>query len=650
MPSKTLMVDELGEQSLLLPQLLEQALSANDQVKFCFTLLQAAEGHALHPDAPVPDLALERRAAGVADADLERAIADSRRAPDGGVIAPGAERIRRMILDDIAAMRAPLAATGTATAVGFEERERSLVAALPDFAGDLVPPGAVAAITSVDRGGGDSLHLLVMDMHKALNGLQGEIAEETLDGARVWRIEQADRPLVAAFMAGLNRTAPLKFDHPGLGTTATHSRGRLVIQNDIGTTDAHVLVVHVEGLATTLTYTDVHTQRAAFFRGLFKPFDVRWEDTRARHGDARKFASDAEYYLCVGRFEAKDQAALERYLDYLGSRIVFLIDWNRARKRLRDFLLKGDPARLLKWAADENIGHRGFLALGGERLIYEAIEFAQQPPLRYGERLYEVLGRDGAVDFLKFVLRTASEGLRRGQSERLIRDEIRVELTRRFHGAQEGLLALAGAHATLIFDLATAVDDVLARYGGPAGDQLVRRTAERARKWEQEADALVSRVRSLIRRMPQRQAFPAILEEADDAADGLEEAAFLATLLPQLKPPEATLGPVRQLASLLVGGAQEIIKMIEAASHVHRDGAREDLQDVLEAIDRIVAVEHETDAVERSVTRALVPDAPDFRVLHLVTALARTLEETADAMSRCGLKLRDHLLDDVMVG
>ncbi|MBV8538734.1 MAG: DUF47 family protein [Alphaproteobacteria bacterium] len=150
--------------------------------------------------------------------------------------------------------------------------------------------------------------------------------------------------------------------------------------------------------------------------------------------------------------------------------------------------------------------------------------------------------------------------------------------------------------------------------------------------------------------MPQRQAFPAILDEADDAADALEEAAFLATLLPQLKPSEATLGPVRHLAALLVGGAQEMIKMIEAASQVRRDGPREDLQDVLEAVDRIVAIEHETDAAERSVTRALLLDAPDFRVLHLLAALARTLEETADGMSRCGLKLRDHLLDDVMVG
>jgi len=38
------------------------------------------------------------------------------------------------------------------------------------------------------------------------------------------------RTLVEAFMRGLNRTAPLKFDHPGLGTTATESGADVLIQ------------------------------------------------------------------------------------------------------------------------------------------------------------------------------------------------------------------------------------------------------------------------------------------------------------------------------------------------------------------------------------------------------------------------------------
>ena len=79
-----------------------------------------------------------------------------------------------------------------------------------------------------------------MDAHRAINRLQSTIATETLDGAHVYGLAVGSRRLVAAFMKGLNHTAPLKFNHPGLETTATEHDGQLLIQNDIGTTDAHV--------------------------------------------------------------------------------------------------------------------------------------------------------------------------------------------------------------------------------------------------------------------------------------------------------------------------------------------------------------------------------------------------------------------------
>ena len=77
-------------------------------------------------------------------------------------------------------------------------------------------------------------------------------------------------------MAGVNATAPLKFDHPGLGTTATRAGDRLVIQNDIGTTDAHVLVLHVVGLTLTVMYTDIHAARLRFFQSLLEPMGFQW--------------------------------------------------------------------------------------------------------------------------------------------------------------------------------------------------------------------------------------------------------------------------------------------------------------------------------------------------------------------------------------
>jgi hypothetical protein len=49
---------------------------------------------------------------------------------------------------------------------------------------------------------------------------------------------------------------------------------------------------------------------------------------------------------------------------------VFLIDWNRARKRLGRFLKKTDAIDVLKWAADHNVSHRAFLQFGDVRLGY----------------------------------------------------------------------------------------------------------------------------------------------------------------------------------------------------------------------------------------------------------------------------------------
>jgi uncharacterized protein Yka (UPF0111/DUF47 family) len=648
MTVKTQVIDELGEQALLLPRRLDEALAANDRVKYCFALLQAAEAHALDPDHDAPDLAPERHAAGVDDAALDGVVAGSRRVDDNVILIPEASRIFNRIHDEIEAMLLPLdPAQIKASAEGpdFAARLAALVAALPDFEGDRVPVGTVAATTTGDRKRGDSLHILVMDLHRALNALQGELAVETVAGAKAYGLAPEDRPLVTAFMNGLAQTAPLKFDHPGLGTMATRSGGRLVIQNDIGTTDAHVLVLHVEGLATTLTYTDVHAQRAAFFRGLFKPYGVRWDDTRARRSES--LAAGAEFVFCLGRFDAKDDDELKRYLAFLGSRIVFLIDWNRARKRLHNFVKDDEAVAVLKWAAEHNYGHRAFLKLGGERMLFDAIESAQPAGLRYGQHLYEALGADPAVHFLKAVLRISAEGLLAGRSERLIRDEIRAELARSFISAQEGLLALAGDHAAVIFELADAVREELRDF------QIVDRArldhiAMRSRKWEQEADTLVTRMRSLISRTHQPDIYLSLLREADDAADSFEEIAFLATLVLRDSVEEAVLKPIRILADLLVDGTQAYVRCLAAAGHVHRDGAREDLQDFLEAVDELVTIEHKTDDADRAVTATLVQHATDFRQLHVLSLISHSLEEAADALSRSALMLRDHMLNSVM--
>jgi uncharacterized protein Yka (UPF0111/DUF47 family) len=211
-------------------------------------------------------------------------------------------------------------------------------------------------------------------------------------------------------------------------------------------------------------------------------------------------------------------------------------------------------------------------------------------------------------------------------------------------------MSLACTHPEHVFDLATAVRDGLIRYQEPGAESLLARTARRARKWEQEGDAIVGRIRSLARRTVTPEAYISLLHEADEAADGLEEVAFLLTHLIPLAPSEKLVEPMQSLAALLVDGAQESVKMFEAASHVTRDGAREDLQDFFAAVDRIVAIEHETDTAERLVTSSLLTETSDVRTFNLIARIGRLLEQSADGLSLSALKLRDHLLNEVMAG
>jgi uncharacterized protein Yka (UPF0111/DUF47 family) len=647
MTEKNRIINALGESKLLLPALLNAALAANDQVKYLFTLLQLARERAQHPHAATSNLMQERIACGLDDEDeLDNVVEASRRDGDDGYRIPHAERILTLITRNIRSMLEPLREAARAEFDGLVQRHQRFLLAGTHAQHDAISGKTILAITSAERKVGDSLHLVVMDAHKALNRLQASIAAESIDGAKVYEIRSGDRSLIKAFMRGVNQTAALKFDHPGLGTTATHNEDRLVIQNDIGTTDAHVLVVHVADLKATLTYTDVHLQRLLFFESLFELYHVRWDDTLSRKDNSLE---DGVYHLMVGRYEARSRTELEEYMAYLGSRLVFLIDWNRARKRLRNFLPKERVIQLLKWSADENYGHMGFLKCGGERVVYDALEFVARGALRFGQRLDEMLGIDEAEQYLRVVLRSCSEGLRQGLAEALIRDEIKAELLNYFRTAQQTLLDMAAEHAALIVDLASGLRDALLNARLPDGPRHIDSNASRAKEWEHQADLVVNAGRDAARPGESGVFYRNLLEAADDVADHLEEACFHFTLLPQEPWQDRVYHPVIGLAGLVVQGTQEYLKALETTRYLHRGAMREDIQDFLEAVHRISAVEQRTDEAQRAVKKAFVHEQIGHTLLYVYTEAVKSLEHSADALMHAGLMLRDHVLTEVMV-
>ena len=651
MMEKLQIVDILGEKALVLPALLQTSLVANERAKYLLSVLQMAVSHADHSDAPAVSLQFEREACGIADASLDRAAPYSRSDDAGYYIIPSVRNLIALLDEAMRAMLAPIEAAAViyrdkgATFERFRDRLERLIRERPGLDRDAIAGDTIAVMTSGDPPGGDGFHILIMDLHKEIDRLLGAIATEEVSGAKAYGIVDADRKLITAFMVGLKRTAPLKFDHPGLETVVVRQDDTLLIQNDIGATEAHVLVIRVTGLNVKIIHTDIHAQRLQFFQRLFDGSGVNWEEWRAIN--TPRVAGIHFFYLARGSFEAQDASALSEFLERLGSRIVFLIDWNKARKRLGLMMPNADAVDILHWAAANNFGHRAFLQLGGERLIYSALEQVVKTPLRYGEPLHEIIGTEPAAEYLRFVLQMTATGLLQHRSEGLIRDEVRAELFSYFRSAESRLLDEAARHAKIIADIASSLRQGLRQWTDPKGELLIRDAAD-AKLAETQADEIVKAMRDTVRHMQNAGFFVQLLEVADDAADDLEEAAFFVGLLPGRVAPSELPPTLLTLADLLSGAGEAYRDAINVAQTIRIGGTRADRQHFLEAVDRLVAAEHQSDACERATTVALLDARLDARQISLLREVAGRFEWAADALLHASLILRDHILGGIM--
>jgi uncharacterized protein Yka (UPF0111/DUF47 family) len=641
--SKQLIVAALGERALALPRLLGEGLAANDRFKYRLTLLQSARHHADAPEAPVASLRAERIAARIDDVTLDVLPLACKRVAPGEYRLPGLKAVLADMGNDVRAMLAPILTADGADGIPIDTVRDRTEKMLPQLLqhGDAFSSSGLNEMSHAERARGDSLHLLVMDLHRMLNGLQQQIATEVLDGASVYELAPADRDFVRAFMRGVNRSARLKFDHPGLGTTATSSSGQILIQNDIGTTDAHVLVVHVTPDAVSVTYTDVHLQRLVFFQRLFRRQAITWQDTRVV--EDRKM-EDGLYHVAAGRFASADGAALTAFLEFLGSRLVFLIDWNRARKQLRTLVGRKEAIRLLEWAVDQDVGHMAFLKVGGAQAVFDALDFAARGRVHFGQTLDDFLGMERAGRFLEFVLKTAAGELLANRHESLVHDELRAEVVRQLRDSSDRVFDLLCDHAGLILEIANAVRDALRGLGSSCGQERAETLAARCKAWESDADRLVNDVRNAVRTEPEIAYLLDLVHAADDVADDLEENSFLVTLLRRGGVSAALVADLSTLAGQLVAGCQELIRALETVRSMRPRATREDLKDFLEAVYRIECTEHDTDQLRRRITAELAGGGSSAAEIHLASQSAAKLKRAGDHLQHVALILRDRVL------
>ncbi|HUH80400.1 MAG TPA: DUF47 family protein [Solirubrobacteraceae bacterium] len=634
--AKERIIRQLGEQELLLPSLVRDALAANDRVKYLLGLIQAAQAAA--DGGPVSDLREERIAAGVQDPSLDRTVAASARRPDGLYSIPGADRLVGRALAEVESMLEPLLAADAGAEV-LDGRLATLRGRLdPD--GDTISTDALTTMTAADRER-DSLHLLVLDAHRQLNSVAAGLASETIDGASAHSLAPGDRELVSAFMRGVGATERLRFGHAGLAALATHVGDALVIEDELGLTDAHVVLVRVRAEAVAVTYTDVHLERLLFFQRRLAELGVEWEDTRSRAD--RQFESGL-FHLATGSWHVEDRDSLERFLTALGSRLVFMIDWNRARKQLRALVGKRAAVALLDWAAEHGHGHRAFLIAGGDGLVLDALQFAGQTRAASGRSLSAVLGAPAATAYLRSVLRICSEGMLAGRSLALIQDEVRAELFGYVHTAREERLKLISRHGELVVEIAEAARDELERAVSEARPRPAGVAARRARDWEHEADAVLNRLRLSVERADGSGGLLEVMEAADDVADNLEDAAFYLTLLRPPGPANEIAAPLREMCSLLLASARAHLRAVTYAADVQQGASTADMDAFLEAVHAVVSLEHDADDVQRTVHVALIASALPAGELFALAEVTRAFEQAADALMHTALLLRDQVL------
>jgi hypothetical protein len=639
---KSGIIERLGKTEILLPALIGEGLAANDRVKVRLSVLQAAARHARAPETAKFDLADECAAAGI-DADpMQALVTGAGRLAGDGMTAPGLPELGNAIWDDVADMIRAVKAGDEAQGQAAQTRLDAIKGACALGAKETVALDEVTKLTAVTGHRGDSLHRLIMDMHKALNTLAAAHAEEELAGAHVYGLKPEDRPAVEAFMRGLNATRPLKFDHPGLATTASRVGDRLTIQNDIGETGAHVVVITVTRDAVTVTYTDVHRVRAKFFTGLLRNFPVEWSGLDRKN--AQGLGNDDVFYLVTGRLPFADAKTRDAFLEELGASLTFLIDWNKARKVLRTWVSKSDAVHILDWAARNRFGHRAFLELGGGELVASAVHHAASTRIGFGERLDGALGREAAIDFLQSVLRVSAEALLKGGSTRLARDRIETDLVRHLQRVDGTLLAIVVRQAGLARDIASGIAQFVAdEQGNRPFDRDA--LAAQARRIEEKADGIAVEAREEISRFEADPAIQQLVDTVEQAIDELEQAAFIASLAPAELPTDL-MTPVGQLAAAAITGAEAVAMGAAAAADVP-EGQRVDSEDALAAAGRLIEAEHAGDAAERALTALVLRNGYDLKTALAALELARALERATDRFAGFGHLLRRHVLADL---
>jgi hypothetical protein len=206
--------------------------------------------------------------------------------------------------------------------------------------------------------------------------------------------------------------------------------------------------------------------------------------------------------------------------------------------------------------------------------------------------------------------------------------------------SEESLLVAVWEHTLYVSALADRLRRALRQGGDAVRDDA--RAADLTGGMNARADEVVRRwIRRCYRSGDGRGLD--LIRAADAAADALEHAAFLVTLVPS-DVARATCTAFAELPDLVDRNARDYARALEYAARIERRPTSADADAFRVAVDSVAAVGRHCRAAAHTAEARLFKDAP-ARELPLLSRLVQAFAGAADAIGRCALLLKDEVLD-----
>jgi hypothetical protein len=210
------------------------------------------------------------------------------------------------------------------------------------------------------------------------------------------------------------------------------------------------------------------------------------------------------------------------------------------------------------------------------------------------------------------------------------------------------MLAIVLRQVALARDIAVAIADHIAERADEAapreGTATESALAARARRIEEKADQIAVDARAAVQRLNASPTIAQLVDTAEETVDDLEEAAFVASLVPAVLD-TAVVGPLAALSDAVVRGTEAAVSGIDAAAEISY-GRRADVDDAFDATRRLIDLEHAADDSERIVTGLVLRNAGASEAVCRLE-LARAIERATDRLARIGHLIHQHVMADL---